>query len=67
MPAPKHTEIASRVSTYSEPVTRELNRLSKIDLVRQATHLKAQSAAARQTFLGTQAASHRAVLELPIT
>ena len=32
-PAPTHTEIASRVSTHREAVTRELVRLSKIGLI----------------------------------
>ena len=33
VPAPTHVEIASRVSTHREAVTRELNRLSRIGLV----------------------------------
>jgi CRP/FNR family transcriptional regulator, cyclic AMP receptor protein len=33
VPAPTHVEIASRVSTHGEAVTRELNRLSQIGLV----------------------------------
>jgi CRP/FNR family transcriptional regulator, cyclic AMP receptor protein len=33
VPAPTHAEIASRVSTHREAVTRELNRLSRIGLV----------------------------------
>jgi len=32
-PAPTHTEIASRVSTHREAVTRELTRLSRIGLI----------------------------------
>ena len=32
-PAPTHTEIASRVSTHREAVTRELARLSRIGLI----------------------------------
>ena len=32
-PAPTHAEIASRVSTHREAVTRELNRLSKVGLI----------------------------------
>lgn len=32
-PAPTHAEIASRISTHREAVTRELNRLSRIGLV----------------------------------
>ena len=33
MPAPTHVEIASRVSTHREAVTRELNRLSRIGII----------------------------------
>ena len=33
VPAPTHVEIASRVSTHREAVTRELNRLSRIGIV----------------------------------
>src|SRR5262245_26122647 len=33
VPVPTHVEIASRVSTHREAVTRELNRLSRIGLV----------------------------------
>jgi CRP/FNR family transcriptional regulator, cyclic AMP receptor protein len=33
VPAPTHVEIASRVSTHREAVTRELNRLARIGLV----------------------------------
>jgi CRP/FNR family cyclic AMP-dependent transcriptional regulator len=33
VPAPTHAEIASRVSTHREAVTRELNRLSRIDII----------------------------------
>jgi CRP/FNR family transcriptional regulator, cyclic AMP receptor protein len=33
VPAPTHVEIASRVSTHREAVTRELNRLSRIGLI----------------------------------
>jgi len=32
-PAPTHTEIASRVSTHREAVTRELTRLSRTGLI----------------------------------
>lgn len=32
VPAPTHVEIASRVSTHREAVTRELNRLCKIGI-----------------------------------
>ena len=32
-PVPTHTEIASRVSTHREAVTRELTRLSRIGLI----------------------------------
>ena len=35
-PAPKHTEIASQVSTYREQVTRELSALAKQGLVERA-------------------------------
>lgn len=37
-PAPTHSEIAARISTHREAVTRELNRLSKLGLVRQDRH-----------------------------
>jgi CRP/FNR family cyclic AMP-dependent transcriptional regulator len=33
VPAPTHVEIASRISTHREAVTRELNRLSRIGLI----------------------------------
>jgi CRP-like cAMP-binding protein len=33
VPAPTHSEIASRVSTHREAVTRELNRLSRIGII----------------------------------
>jgi CRP-like cAMP-binding protein len=33
-PAPTHSDIASRISTHREAVTRELNRLAKMGLVR---------------------------------
>ena len=33
IPAPTHVEIASRVSTHREAVTRELNRLSRIGII----------------------------------
>ena len=33
VPAPTHAEIASRVSTHREAVTRELNRLSRIGII----------------------------------
>jgi CRP-like cAMP-binding protein len=36
-PAPTHAEIASRVSTHREAVTRELNRLSRIGLIERQT------------------------------
>jgi CRP-like cAMP-binding protein len=32
-PAPTHAEIASRISTHREAVTRELNRLAKIGVI----------------------------------
>ena len=32
-PAPTHAEIASRVSTHREAVTREINRLSKLGIL----------------------------------
>ena len=32
VPAPTHVEIASRISSHREAVTRELNRLSRIGL-----------------------------------
>jgi hypothetical protein len=32
-PAPTHAEIASRVSTHREAVTRELNRLSRVGII----------------------------------
>ena len=32
-PAPTHSEIASRVSTHREAVTRELNRLSRVGII----------------------------------
>jgi CRP-like cAMP-binding protein len=32
-PAPTHTEIASRISTHREAVTRELNRLEDLGLI----------------------------------
>jgi CRP/FNR family cyclic AMP-dependent transcriptional regulator len=35
-PAPTHTDIASRVSTHREAVTRELNRLSRTGLIERA-------------------------------
>jgi CRP-like cAMP-binding protein len=34
-PTPTHAEIASRVSTHREAVTRELNRMSRIGLVQR--------------------------------
>jgi CRP-like cAMP-binding protein len=34
-PAPTHVDIASRISTHREAVTRELNRLAKLGLVKQ--------------------------------
>jgi CRP/FNR family cyclic AMP-dependent transcriptional regulator len=33
VPAPTHVEIASRVSTHREAVTRELSRLSRIGII----------------------------------
>jgi hypothetical protein len=35
-PAPTHTDIASRISTHREAVTRELNRLSRSGLIERA-------------------------------
>jgi CRP-like cAMP-binding protein len=35
VPAPTHAEIASRVSTHREAVTRELNRLSRIGIIKR--------------------------------
>ena len=35
VPAPTHVEIANRISTHREAVTRELNRLSKIGIIEQ--------------------------------
>jgi CRP-like cAMP-binding protein len=32
-PAPTHAEIASRISTHREAVTRELNRLARIGII----------------------------------
>ena len=32
-PAPTHSEIASRVATHREAVTRELNRLARLGLI----------------------------------
>jgi CRP-like cAMP-binding protein len=37
-PAPKHTEIASRVSTYREQVTRELSALVKLGILERGEH-----------------------------
>ena len=37
-PAPKHTEIAGRVSTYREQVTRELSALVKMGIVERGDH-----------------------------
>ena len=37
-PAPTHAEIASRISTHREAVTRELNRLSKIGIIDRQGH-----------------------------
>ena len=37
-PAPKHTDIASRVSTYREQVTRELSALVKMGIVARGDH-----------------------------
>jgi CRP-like cAMP-binding protein len=42
-PAPTHTEIASRISTHREAVTRELNRLEDLGLiVREGRSLRVQ-------------------------
>ena len=38
-PAPKHTEIASRVSTYREQVTRELSALVKLGILERGEHV----------------------------
>jgi len=35
-PAPKHSEIASKISTYREQVTRELSALAKQGLLQRA-------------------------------
>ena len=35
IPPPTHADIASRVSTHREAVTRELNRLSRIGLIKR--------------------------------
>jgi CRP/FNR family transcriptional regulator, cyclic AMP receptor protein len=35
-PAPTHAALAARISTQREAVTRELNRLSRLDLVRRS-------------------------------
>ena len=37
VPAPTHVEIASRVSTHREAVTRELNRLARIGIIERQT------------------------------
>jgi CRP-like cAMP-binding protein len=37
VPLPTHAEIASRVSTHREAVTRELNRLAQIGLIERRT------------------------------
>jgi CRP-like cAMP-binding protein len=37
-PAPKHAEIASRVSTYREQVTRELSALVKLGILERGDH-----------------------------
>jgi CRP-like cAMP-binding protein len=37
-PAPTHADIASRISTHREAVTRELNRLAKLGLIKQTRH-----------------------------
>lgn len=37
-PAPKHTELASRVSTYREQVTRELSALVKLGILERGEH-----------------------------
>lgn len=37
-PAPTHAEIASRISTHREAVTRELNRLSKLGIIERQDH-----------------------------
>ncbi|MGI9402896.1 MAG: helix-turn-helix domain-containing protein [Hyphomicrobium sp.] len=33
VPAPTHAEIANRISTHREAVTRELNRLSRVGII----------------------------------
>jgi CRP-like cAMP-binding protein len=38
VPTPKHTDIASRVSTYREQVTREVSALVKIGILERADH-----------------------------
>jgi CRP/FNR family transcriptional regulator, cyclic AMP receptor protein len=37
-PAPTHSDIANRISTHREAVTRELNRLAKSGLIKQDRH-----------------------------
>jgi len=37
-PAPKHTDLASRVSTYREQVTRELSALVRMGIVERGNH-----------------------------
>lgn len=38
VPAPTHSEIASRVSTHREAVTRELNRMSRLGIIERQGH-----------------------------
>jgi CRP-like cAMP-binding protein len=38
VPAPTHSEIASRVSTHREAVTRELNRISRLGIIERQGH-----------------------------
>jgi CRP-like cAMP-binding protein len=38
VPAPTHSEIASRVSTHREAVTRELNRISRLGIIEREGH-----------------------------
>ena len=38
VPAPTHVEIASRVSTHREAVTRELNRIARLGIIERQGH-----------------------------
>jgi CRP-like cAMP-binding protein len=38
VPAPTHSEIASRISTHREAVTRELNRISRLGIIERQGH-----------------------------